>query len=706
MPLSDDRVSYSKSVPCALKKYLQTSNYTRDLSEVSIEERQLAFQHWVAYNLSGQSHLHLDGHFKCPLTACSNTESSFESCLAHLSSCSRLSNSWYWCPSCEKGEQFAEPIPASTGVSKIGPASRIVGFVTSAIPKSSSAKSTTGGFWKHFSNKLDFRSHPPKVKDNMMGKAELDGASMHEQRFIFSARDEALVGSPANIAAEKDGSPVQRFAPGNVHFAATCFSPDHLSTAELGSTHSTELHGSLPSSGLYPKHSELSADDPDQCIEASTSKNTTAPAYTEPQSKLSTHANDGHAGSELDLVYLTDQRDVPHLDHPLPYQIKTFENLRATQGLGNRPFTSKPTAVLPEGLKPIEMPVTMPETLRSSLTDERRSDLSYGQLMVVPGDPSQGSDRSDPQDSFQPTNSLQYHGMDLSPLDQWPFTRDCLDDDCSLEKVRSPWYLHNQAPQSGHVQRTAVANWLGGQAECRNHSQDSHFVSPMGGPGLYSLPEHPCIVSTSSPVFNRDIPGDQYSSLGSSTILQANRDTQAPDASGSFNCSSSSVPYEGHQLEARLRTPPASSLSERYSFSSSSPSTSAASSHRDSMRSSKISFSTQATSAETSLVSPSNQHSFEVTAAPGDPDLEEISKCLECSSERPATFSGKPRDRRSYLNRHIRTCHGEKKFLCPFHGCPMESSRPDNVRKHLRTVDHDVTLKRSNARRKKRNVSY
>ncbi|KAL8978305.1 MAG: hypothetical protein Q9205_006080, partial [Flavoplaca limonia] len=628
-----------------------------------------------------------------------------------------LSNSWYWCPSCEKAEQFAEPLPAPTGVSKTGPASRIVGFVTSSIPKGPSAKSTTGGIWKHFSNKLGFPSHPPRVKnnkmvkDNMMGKAELDGGPepMHEQRLNFSTHDDGLIGLPATIAAEKDGLPVQRFAPGdNVQFAATWISPDHLFAQELGSTDLAELDDSQPWTGLYPKYSELSADDPFQCIEAAANKKTSTLADTEPRFELSTHANDGHPGSGLDLKHLIYQTNVPNHDHLPPYQNKTLGNLRETQVLSNRPFTSpESTAVLPGGLSystPIEMPGTMPELRQSRLTGERPSQRPCDQL-IVPGHPSLSSDRSDPRDSFQYTNFLQNHEMDRPPSYQWPFTRDRLDDDSSVGQVRSLWYLQTQASQSGHIQRTAIANRLGGQAECHNHSQDSHLVSPMGSASLYSLSEHPHIVSPSSPDFNRGIPEDQCSSVDSSKMIGASKDPQTPDASESFNCSSSPELNDVHQLEARLRTPPASSLSEKYSLSSSGPLTSAASSHRDSVRSSKISLSTQATSTDISLMLPSNQDLVDVAAVPQDSILQEISKCPECPPERPTKFRGKPQDRNSNLIRHLLYCHGEKKkFPCPVHGCSMESSRPDNLLKHRRTVHRDVPLTRSNAHRKKRNV--
>ena len=559
--------------------------------------------------------------------------------------------------------------------------------------------------------RFDFLSRPPRIKDNTMGKAELDVGPepMHAQRLNFATHDDGLFGSPATIAAEKDGLPVQRFASGdNVQFAARWISPDHIFPQELGSTHLAELQDSQPWTALNPEYSELSADDPFQCIVAAANKKTSTLAYTEPRFELSTHANDGHSGSGLDLKCLVYQTNVPNHDHLPPYQNKTSGNLRETQVLGNQPFTSpESTAVLPGGLTystPIEMPATMPELRQSRLTDERRSQRPYDQLMV-PGHPSLSSDQSDPQDSFQQTNFLQNHEMDRPPSHQWPFTQDRLDDDSSLGQVRSLWYLQTQALQSGHIPRTAVANRLGRQVECRNHSYDSHLVSPMSSPSLYSLSEHPHIVSPSSPDFNRSMPGDQRSSLDSPNMIGASKDPQTPDTSESFNCSSSPELNHVHQLEARLRTPPASSLSEKYSLSSSGPSTSAASSHRDSVRSSKISLSTQATSTEISLMLPSNQDLVEVAAVSQDSTLQEISKCPECPPERPTVFRGKPQDRKSNLNRHLLYCHGEKKkFPCPAHGCSMESSRPDNLLKHRRTVHRDVPLTRSNARRKKRNV--
>lgn len=732
----------SSEVPNRIKKYIQTSGHAQDLSKLSIEQRQLVFQHWVAYDLYSPSNYRLDSHFKCPLIACSTTFDSFGSCLAHLTGCAWLSNSWYWCPSCGEAEQFAEPIPALTSESKLGPASRIVRFVTSSTQKSPSTKSTTGRLWKHISNKLYFLSRPPRARDNTMGKAELcDNPSPFqcELGYTFSRPDDDVNDKPTTIATEIDGMPVQPFALGSVHPAATSFSPgtSYNHAAELESMHRLELHqsqllarwellGDLRASEL-PSGDGLTRCHPFKCIEASAINDTPTPTHPESRSELSTPANNRHSGSGPDADYSTFLADTPHYDHPPPYQVKTSGNSRDTQALGYPQILStESNFVLPGGLTysmPVEMPPAMPKSQQSSHAYEHRRQCSQNSL-PAPSPLLLSSNRSDPLNSFQYTYSPQNHEINRPSSYQWPFTRERSPDDTSIAQVYSFW--HRQASQSDQVKRTSVAKKISGQGNYRNYSQDSRLVSPMGSPVPYtpslpgdrhvvspvpytsSLPEDPHVVSpTSSSDPNRTMREDQCRSLCSTDTVGPGTHSQALDEFEPYTLPSPPVSDEVHRLNGQCYsgTQPVASLSERYSLSTSSPLTSKSTSNRDSTRSNNISDTTQVTSPEASPVSPSDQESFEFTVTPQTSNSQESLKCPECSPKNPAHFTGSLPDQRSNLNRHILYCHGEgEKFKCPADGCNKEFSRPDNLKSHRRKVHKDVSPKRSNARRKRRTV--
>lgn len=726
----------SPEVPNRIKKYIQTSDHAQDLSKLSIEQRHLAFQHWVAYDLYSLSNYRLDSHFKCPLFACSTTFDSLESCLAHLTCCAWLSHSWYWCPSCGKPEQFAEPIPSLTSESKLGPASRIVGFVTSSTQKSPSTKRTTGRLWKHISNKLSFLSRLPRARDNTMGKAELcDHFSpfYQEPGYALSRPDDDVNDKPTTIATEKDGLPVQPFAVGSVHPAATWFSPgmSHNLAAELESMHRSELHHSQFWAGWELPGDGLSSCHPFKRIEASEINDTPTPTHPDSRSELSTPANYRHSGSEPDVDYSTSVADIPHYDHPLPYQIKTSGNSRETQALGSPQIVStESTIVLPGGLTysmPLGMPAAMPKPQQSSLACEHRRHRPQNSL-PAPGPLLLSSNRSDPLNSFQYTHSPQNHEINRPRSYQWPFTQERPPDDTSIAQVYSFW--HRQASQSNQVKHTSVTKKISGHSSYRNYSQDSCLVSPMASPVPYtpslpgdpriispmaspvpytpSLPGDPHVVSpTSNSDSNRSMREDQCRSLCSPDTVGPGTDTQAPDEFKPYTLPSPPVLDEVHTFNGQCYsgTPPVSSLSERYSLPTSSPLTSTTTSNRLSTRSSNISDTTQVTSPEASPVSSSNQESFEFTVTPQTSNSQDGLKCPQCPPNNPAQFTGSLQDRKSNLNRHLRYCHGEGgRFKCPADGCNKDYGRPDNLKSHRRSMHQDVPPKRSNASRKRRTV--
>ncbi|KAL8784255.1 MAG: hypothetical protein Q9213_004077 [Squamulea squamosa] len=161
MPFVDDRISYSNSLPCAVKNCLKIFNKAQSIAEVSVEQLQLAFQLWVAYDLYGRRKEDLTSQLKCPLIGCSTDFESLGSCLQHLTNCKWLPNAWYWCPLCKRPERFTEPKFTLVNRSKVEPPPEIPR--RSALPpqKSTIAKITNTRFWKHMRNKSRLLSPHP-----------------------------------------------------------------------------------------------------------------------------------------------------------------------------------------------------------------------------------------------------------------------------------------------------------------------------------------------------------------------------------------------------------------------------------------------------------------------------------------------------------------------------------------------------------------
>ena len=76
----------------------------------SQREYQMAFQHWVAYirgsDCGYPSNVTTKESLMCPLLWCRERFDNLASTLQHVSECSWLSNTWYWCPYCCRPESF------------------------------------------------------------------------------------------------------------------------------------------------------------------------------------------------------------------------------------------------------------------------------------------------------------------------------------------------------------------------------------------------------------------------------------------------------------------------------------------------------------------------------------------------------------------------------------------------------------------------
>lgn len=141
-----------------MKKYIKLSGNPQSISSVTGEQRQLAFQLWVAYDLYGRCKEDSAGQLRCPLIGCSTSFESLGSCLQHLPTCAWLSNSWYWCPLCQRPERFTEPGPILAQPPKLESGPGTPKCATLLPQKSTVAKISTTRFWKHIRNKSNFLS--------------------------------------------------------------------------------------------------------------------------------------------------------------------------------------------------------------------------------------------------------------------------------------------------------------------------------------------------------------------------------------------------------------------------------------------------------------------------------------------------------------------------------------------------------------------
>ena len=76
--------------------------------DISEDQRQMAFQNWVAYGRSQSSDVSAKEYLMCPLLWCRGNFENLASTLQHVARCPCLSDGWYWCPHCCRPEQFMD----------------------------------------------------------------------------------------------------------------------------------------------------------------------------------------------------------------------------------------------------------------------------------------------------------------------------------------------------------------------------------------------------------------------------------------------------------------------------------------------------------------------------------------------------------------------------------------------------------------------
>lgn len=668
-----------------MKKYLQTSGRTRKLSNLSTAERRLAFQHWVAYELYSGGDEAIWTQLKCPLIGCSINFDNLRSCLSHLAGCAWLSNSWYWCPLCERGEHFAEPGPGLSSWPKPEPSSKVFDCPRCPAPRKTNSSNTTAQLLRHLGSKLGLLPQSQMLRlPTSMGLGEENDQDITNHG-LDSVWDQSTASvSELDASMKQDTNPVQHSGIETVEFALTFKRAD----LELEAPHSqpSEPQGNRQWTNYSPVPAGPIDDfDHRQALElvGSTTFNSKA-EYRRSSSNL--FSNDNHPGP-------TDPTHLSESPEQLPqYQASATEETQLETPAG-RSRTAPSRYTFPRyGYPTDRLPI------------EDSTMYLFEQALFPP-----------PNYSLSPPVNP-YTGRHYDPTTT---KRNCVSVSLQPGQRAIEWPLVS-FPQTPRLIGQETPHRGVQDQSYNNHTNNQGMITPFA----FREPN----LSSPSPALPRSdpMPGPYdarkrtlYPVPLSSEDAHHTTDNQeqlwsmSPLGSLENNFMNSSwtvsqLSSDGAQ-EARVGEAWLSPLIPVAAPSPSKPLPPLPSSNRCSGEFSQSNPSTQPTSTEVSPVSAEfTATSTEVSAVSADftaattaqsRKAKGVSKCPYCE----ALFKGTYQDRKSNLNRHIRYSHGDEKFKCPI--CTTELSRPDNLLKHRRTVHgNGLPVRRSNAHKVRRSL--
>ena len=675
-----------------MKKYLQTSGRTRKLSNLSTEERRLAFQHWAAYELYSGGEEAIGTQLKCPLIGCSINFDNLRSCLSHLAGCAWLSNSWYWCPFCERGEHFAEPGPVLSSWPKPEPSLEVFDSPRCLAPGKTNFNNTTAQLLRHLASKLGLLPRSQMLRLPIsMGLGEENDQDITNHGFDSVWEQSTASVSELEVPMKQDTKPVQHPGIESVEFA-WMFKRADFCPPELEAPHGQ------PSE---PSPAELSGDfDHPLELIGSTTFNPNA-EYRCSSSK--TFSNDKHPGP-TDPTYLS---ELP--EQPPPYQASAKEETQLETPAW-RSWTAPSRSSFPQyGYSTDRLPI------------DDSTMYHFGQA---------------PFFSSNGPLSPPVHPYTGRHYDPTMTKRNCV---CvSLQPGQRPidWPLGSfpQTPTSNNRNRLIGQETPHGglqEHSYNNHANNQAMITPYAfrEPNLSSpSPALPRSDPMLGPYNARKRTWDSvplsFEDAHHTTDNQEQLWPISPLGSLENHSITSSwtvlqLPSDGAQ-EARVGE---AWLSPLVPVAAPSPSKPLPSSNRCSGELSQKNPSTQPTSTEVSPVSAEftatstevspvsaefTATSTEVSPVSADPTAatttqsrtaKGVSKCHHCE----APFKGTFQDRKGNLKRHIKTCHGDQKYKCSI--CTTECSRSDNLLKHRRTKHGDgLPLRRSNAHKVRRSL--
>lgn len=631
---------------------------------MTAQHRQLAFQHWVAYDLYGDKNKRTPGQIRCPLLGCLSGFDDLESCLAHLAKCTWLSNAWYWCPFCVRPEIFIAQDQDSASTVELGQSRGNQKSCSSLHQNSLKPKSGAARFLKTVGGKLGLlpRTSMSRTLAGMHTSYNVGDQPQTEQTFPGIT----VAGNHTAIVVEKMVTPKQgSVAPPQSMVCRPGYSPRYSAPELEGSFRQPmELPGNQPVDTWYQPTAEL---------------------FDYIHDKGRPHELIGSPQSSFDMNY---QWPLPKR-WPLEYDKypgSASYSMGSSMSVGSPPsYTSMgpqngafPAKSLQSRAELGTSPNTWSrETLPKSTRFEAKPDNSILQSQHT----LHKRYRQEIYDLSRADATLTTGRYQPSFVDE---TRDV------HSRVHSP--LIQMAHSST---RQPQSTTLAGQLENPFMMSSKHHAKDLEPTAVNSAPLTSNQIRKYSFVAQRT--KDMFSSHDGPTD-----DSQRQTVDSSPRKSSTSRDIQDIQNQATSDSPSPFHLAsgQKTVAALTSPTNSTVSSSKSSYRLSGASFNTQPTSAEATPIAPHPRPILSKGIETTRNKPPETSQCPHC----PAVFKGTFQDRQSNLKRHLKYQHGpQEKFKCP--SCDKQYSRPDNLVEH-RKKDHQFVqpLKRNNARKVRRDI--
>lgn len=625
------------------------------------------------------------------MIGCSINFDNLRSCLSHLARCAWLSNSWYWCPFCERGEHFADSAPVLSSCPKPEPSSEVLDCPRRPAPGKTNFNNTTAQLLRHLGSKLGLLPQSQMFRlPTSMGLGEQNDQDITNHGFDSGWEQNPASVSELDASMKKDSNPVQRPFIEAVGFALTVKRAGFCPPQELEAPQNqpSEPQGNWQWTNYSPVPAELS-DGFDHHLPLELNGSTTFHSNAEYRCSKP-FSNDNHPGP-------TDPTHLSESPEQLPqYQASATEETQLeTPAWRSRTAPSRftfPRYGCSTDILPIDD--------SAIYYFEQAPFISTNDPLSPPVNPYTGR-HYDPTTTKRNCVSLQPGQMTIEwPLGPFPRTP------TSTNRNR----LIGQEPPYEGFQNQSYNNHTNNQAMITPYAfREPNLSSPSPAlprsdpmPGTYDARKR---TWDSVPFSSEDA---HHTTDNQEQLWPISPLGSLENNSINSSWTVSQLSSDGAQ-EARVGESWLSPLIPVAAPSPSKPLPPLLLSNRSSGDISQTNPSTQPTSTEVSPVSAEfTATSTEVSPVSADftaattaqsRTAKGVSKCPQCET----LFKGSDQDRKGNLKRHIKYYHGNEKFKCPL--CTTEFSRPDNLLKHRRTVHQNAfPLRRSNAQRVRRSL--
>ncbi|KAL9004344.1 MAG: hypothetical protein Q9188_002838 [Gyalolechia gomerana] len=650
-----------------VQKLAHTSDSLSKTSNLTVEHRQLAFQHWVAYDLYSEKNRRTTGQIQCPLIGCRSGFDDLESCLAHLAKCTWLSNAWYWCPFCVRPEQFTARDQSLASALEPGQSGGEQKPSPLVHHQDSKPKSGAARFLKTVGGKLGCLQRTSMSRAFTRTHVSHSVRNQPQASQVLTGASNTVADKRTSFVVEKVASPRQDHVGASV--ATVCgpgYSPGYSVPELEGSSRQPEEMLGYPCTNMwYLPPAELPDCDyarhlPQELVGSTTSDLNTSHQW--PSYKRWSSNYDRSPGSPL---YSVDP----------PASVASLRSY-TLQGPQHAAFSV-------ESLQNRSELETMPDmSCRDSLPK------SAGFQNTATPDPSMP------------------HRVHVA---QQPYCQEIHDPLRVSSHSSADRYQTSSMNEIRDVHSKVGSRRIQTPTSPSTQPQSTSFNGQPGSPYMMH-PKHRALLSKTTTVDTIPLTSGQpqkhlffaQRAMDASSLNGPTWDGQQQTFHPSLRESDPSSRTQGVQDQATSDSPAPfrSASSQETAAPLTSPTDSTVSNSRNSYRLSGASNTTQPTSAEATPIAPRTQPNLSMIVKTQPTKPQETSQCPHC----PTVFTGTFQDRRSNRKRHIKYQHGpQEKFKCQ--GCKKEYSRPDNLLKHDQAKhQHVQQLKRNNARRIKRNL--